>query len=437
MRRTLAAPFACLIAAALVGCGPVAAVGTSPAAVAAAATAAADNIVVPSTAQSASTQPVAGTLPGIFAETAPSSAEPTPSTDLAPGAAAAVLMDASSGQVLWAKNANARRPAASVTKLMTMAIVLDAVSSGRVRWTDLVSASEQAVRTGGAQIWLELGETMSLKDLFYAVAVQSANDAAVALSEYVGGTLPHFLALMNDKARALGMRDTVYTDPNGLDDTTQYSSAYDIALLSRYLVTARPEVLKYTSTWEYRLRGNKLWLVNRNKLLNRLAGVDGLKTGFTTQAGYCLSATARRGNTRLIAVVLGDPSGPARFNDASAMLQWGFSNYTTVPVADASRAVAQVPVDGGRVASVPVLPEQSFGVTVPRGREKSVTTKVDLPSMLTAPLAARQKVGEITASVDGRPIAQVPLLAGHAVRRVGGIRLWMRLWSRMWPWMRG
>ena len=317
-----------------------------------------------------------------------------------------------------------------------MAIVLDAVSSGRIRWNDLVSASEQAVKTGGAQIWLELGETMSLRDLFYAVAVQSANDAAVALAEYVGGTLPHFLALMNEKARTLGMRDTVYTDPNGLDDTTQYSSAYDIALLSRYLVTAHPEVLKYTSTWEYRLRGNKLWLVNRNKLLHRLAGVDGLKTGFTTKAGYCLSATARQGNTRLIAVVLGDPTGPARFNDAAAMLQWGFTHYTTVPVADSGKPLATVAVDGGRVASVPVIPAHSFGVTVPRGREKSVTTKVDLPAMLTAPLQVRQRVGTITASVDGRPVAKVPLVAGRAVRRVGGIALWLRLWTRMWPWLR-
>ncbi len=435
MRRLLAASCVCVLAVTLVACGPATTLGSGAiAAASAAASTAADNVVVSAGVNPA--HPPAGTLPGVFAETTPPVSEPTPSGDLAPGAASAVLMDAASGQVLWAKNPNARRPAASVTKLMTMAIVLDSVSSGRVRWNDLVSASEQAVRTGGAQIWLELGETMSLRDLFYAVAVQSANDAAVALGEYVGGTLPHFLSLMNAKARLLGMRDTVYTDPNGLDDTTQYSSAYDIALLSRYLVTAHPNVLKYTSTWEYRLRGNKLWLVNRNKLLHRLAGVDGLKTGFTSKAGYCLSATARRGNTRLIAVVLGDPTGPARFADTASMLQWGFSHYTTVPVADVGRAVAQVAVDGGRVPHVRVVPAQSFGVTVPRGREKSVTTKVELPSMLAAPLAARQKVGQITAFVDGRAVAEVPLVADHVVGRVGGLRLWMRLWGRMWPWMR-
>lgn len=411
LRRLIATALACLVLAATLPAGAAA------------------------TATAAPTVPLVGAIPGIFAE-GPTSSEPTPKTDIAPGAVSAVLMDASSGTVIWAKNPNARRPAASVTKLMTMAVVLDAVSSGRVQWTDRVSASAQAVSTGGAQIWLELGETMSVRDLFYAVAVQSANDAAVALGEYVGGTLEHFVGMMNDKARALGMRDTVYTDPNGLDDTNQYTSAYDIALVSRYLVAAHPEVLQYTATWEYRLRGEKLWLVNRNKLLRRLPGADGLKTGFTTRAGYCLSATAQRGATRLIAVVLGDPTGPARFDDAAAQLQWGFSNFATVPVADATRAVAQVPVDGGRVHTVRVVPQQSLGVTVPRGREKGVGTKLSLPPLLAAPLRAGQRVGQITATVDGRTVAEVPLVAAHAVGRIGGLRLWMRIWSGMWPWLR-
>lgn len=431
--RRLYAPLACLLIATLAGCGSAPPVRH---AAAAAGHAASVNVPAPSVQLAGLTEP-AGTIPGIFAEAgANAPKEPTPSADLAPQAAAAVLMDAASGQVLWAKNANARRPAASVTKLMTMALVLDAVSSGRIRWNDLVSASQQAVQTGGAQIWLELGENMTVQQLFYAVAVQSANDAAVALGEYVGGTMNHFVAMMNAKAQALGMRDTLYTDTNGLDDTAQYTSAYDIALLSRYLVTAHPEVLKYTSTWEHRLRGNKLWLVNRNKLLTRLPGVDGLKTGFTTKAGYCLSATARRGSTRLIAVVLGDPTGAARFHDAAAQLQWGFSHYSTVPVAQAGQPVAELPVDGGHVRSVRIVPSESFGVTVPRGQEKGVTTKVQLPKLLSAPLGARQRVGEITAFVDGRSVAQVPLLTAGAVRRVGGLRLWMRLWAGLWPWLR-
>ena len=318
----------------------------------------------------------------------------------------------------------------------TMAVVLDAISSGRIHWNDMVSASQEAVNTGGSQIWLELGENMTVRDLFYAVAVQSANDAAVALAEYVGGTMDHFLSMMNEKAKALGMQDTLYTDPNGLNDTQQYTSAYDIALLSRYLVVDEPQVLKYTSTWEYRLRDNKLWLVNRNKLLTQMKGVDGLKTGYTTLAGYCLAATAQRGNTRLIAVVMGEPSGALRFSETAAMLRWGFTNYSTVPVATKGKAVASLPVDGGMAHTVPVVPGQAFGITVPRGKEKAVTTKTTLPKILTAPVKAGQQVGEITVNVDGKAVATVPLLAGQAVPRIGGLRLWLRLWAGMWPWLR-
>ena len=317
-----------------------------------------------------------------------------------------------------------------------MAVVLDAIQSGRIQWSDLVSASDEAVRTGGAQIWLELGENMTVKDLFYAVAVQSANDAAVALAQYVGGTMTHFLDQMNAKAKALGMRDTKYVDSNGLEDTAQYTSAYDIALLSRYLVTMQPQVLHYTSTWEHRLRGNKLWLVNRNRLVRRLSGVDGLKTGFTTRAGYCLAATARRGATRLIAVVLGDPTSTARFDEAAAMLQWGFSHYTTVPVASTTKPVAHLPVDGGRVPRVAVVAAQPFGVTVPRQRAGAVQTTVTLPKVLAAPLRQGHPVGEIRVRVDGQDVAAVPLVAAQAVPRIGVLRLWLRMWKGLWPWLR-
>ena len=317
-----------------------------------------------------------------------------------------------------------------------MAVVLDSLASGRVKWNDLVSASEEAVRTPGSQIWLELGENMTVRDLFYAVAVQSANDAAVALAEYVGGTTEHFLEMMNAKARALGMKDTIYTDSNGLEDTQQYTSAYDIALLSRYLVVDRPQVLKYVSTWEYRLRDNKLWLVNRNKLLTMMSGVDGLKTGFTQLAGYCLSGTAKQGNTRLIAVVLGEPSSALRFSETAAMLRWGFTHYTTVPVSQSGKVIAKLPVDGGLAHTVAVVPQRAFGVTVPRGKEKSVTTETVLPKILTAPVGPGQKVGEITVRVEGKPIATVPLIAARAVPRVSGFRLWLRLWAGMWPWLR-
>ena len=430
MRRTVVTMVALLLAGLLAGCGPASGAipissGLSPQ----------NAVPAPSVVLGGLHEPAAA-IPGIFAAAGPTDAEPAPTTDLAPNAAAAVLMDASSGQVLWAKNPNAKRPAASVTKLMTMAVVMDAIASGRIRWTDIVSASQEAVNTGGAQIWLELGENFSVKDLFYAVAVQSANDAAVALAEYVGGTVSHFVDLMNAKAKQLGMRDTRYTDPNGLDDQNQYTSAYDIALLSRYLVTSRPQVLQYTSTWEYRLRANKLWMVNRNKLLTRLSGTDGLKTGFTTNAGYCLAATAKRGATRLIAVVLGEPTSPLRFTETSALLQWGFSNYSTVSVAQAGKVLGQVPVEGGRLRTVALVPARSLGVTVPRGQEKSVHAQVTLPHRLQAPVTSEQTLGEITVRVNGKTVASVPVVAAHPVPRLHPLQLWLRVWAGLWPWLR-
>lgn len=430
-RRLLALAAACAVPA-LLGTATAAAV-----AVPAPVSAVEDAELAPTAQADAAGAQAAAAIPGIFAEAAAGKpTEPQPQGDMVPTADAAVLMDASSGQTLWAKNANARRPVASVTKLMTMAVVIDALGSGRIKWNDLVSASEAAVRTGGAQIWLELGENMTVKDLYYAVAVQSANDAAVALAEFVGGTSERFIQMMNAKAQALGMRDTLYTDPNGLDDSTQYSSAYDVALLSRYLVTQHPEVLRFTATWEYRLRSGKLWMVNRNKLLTRLPGADGLKTGFTTRSGYCLAATAKRGPTRLISVVLGDTTGPQRFDDSASLLQWGFSNYTTVAVADPGTVTADVPVDGGRLHSVAIVPKMSFGVTVPRGREKSVSSRSNYPSPLSAPLRAGQQVGEIQVAVDGKPVASIPLVARVAVPRIGPLHLWLRLWSTMWPWLK-
>ena len=432
-------PWKAVLAACLLGMGALVPVLSSLAAVAGAPRQSAlppvnaATALEPAAARTAAAERSYAGLTGVFAASN-TTAEPVPAVDLAPHAAAAVLMDASSGQVLWAKNPNARRPAASVTKLMTMAVILNAIRSGRVRWNDLVSASEAAVRTPGAQIWLELGETMSVRALFYAVAVHSANDAAVALAEYVGGTLPHFVEMMNAEARRLGLRDTLYTDPSGLDDQNAYTSAYDVALLSRYLVIDHPNVLAYTKTWEYRLRANKLWMVNRNRLLTRVPGVDGLKTGYTERAGYSLAATAIRGSTRLIAVVLGDPSSQARFDEATALLQWGFSHYATVAVAARGEVLARLPVDGGARRTAAVVPAHPFGVTVPRGQEKSVATRVQLPGLLIAPLRAGQEVGFIAAATGGREVARVPLVVRNAVPRLGPVWLWVRMWRGSWPW---
>ncbi len=365
---------------------------------------------------------------------APSAAAPIP--DLAPHAASAVLMDAASGSVIWSKNANEPRQAASITKLMTMALVLDAIRGGRLQWSDEVSASEGAVHTAGSQIWLELGENMSVKDLFTAVAVASANDAAYALAEHVGGTYDNFIAMMNAKAQALGMKDTVYRNPHGLDEQGQQTSAYDIALLARYLVTQDPQVLQYSRLWEYRLRQNKLWLVNRNKLIKMFAGTDGLKTGFTTGAGYGLAATALRGTTRMIAVVLGEPTSELRFSETAQVLQYGFAHYVTPVAWQPGQKVAAVPVEVGTAPTVDVEAAAAFGVTVPRGRGAEVESQVELPLFVRAPVAKGQQLGEIVVTSGGAPAGSVALVAAAAVPRVGPFGLFARLFLAGWPWLR-
>ncbi|HVB08877.1 MAG TPA: D-alanyl-D-alanine carboxypeptidase family protein [Bacillota bacterium] len=380
----------------------------------------------------------APSVPVAAAPRTPTPPAPAPAAipDLAPHAAAGLLMDAASGRVIWSKNPNQARPVASITKLMTEALVLDAIDSGRVKWTDDVSASEGAVKTVGSQIWLELGENMSVKDLFIALAVASANDAAYALAEHVGGTYDNFIQMMNAKAQALGMKDTVYTNPHGLDEAGQQTSAHDVALLSRYLVTQDPQVLTYSSMWEYRLRGNQLWLVNRNKLLKMFAGADGLKTGYTAAAGYGLAATALRGTTRMIAVVLGEPTADLRFAEAGQVLQYGFAHFVTPVAWQPGEEVASVPVEVGTAPTVKVRPAAPFGVTVARGQEKEVESQVQLPAAVRAPVTAGQQVGEITVTVGGAPAGRVALVAAGSVPRAGPFALFGRLFVRGWPWLK-
>lgn len=368
-------------------------------------------------------------------------AEPPPAPpDLAPHAAAAVLMDASSGRIVWEKNEHERRPVASITKLMTMALVLDAIRAGKIHWNEMVTAGEEAWRTGGSQIWLEVGEMMSVKQLFTAVAVTSANDAAVALAEYVGGSTAGFVEQMNRQAARLGMKDTVYRNPHGLDEEGHVSSAYDVALISRYLVTRDPEVLKFTSIFDTRLRENvpgksSLWLVSTNKVcLRAYPGCDGLKTGWTTSAGYGVSMTAKRGTTRLIAVVLGEPTSKERNADAFSMLNYGFSHFVTALVAPAGKAVANVPVDLGVARSVPIGPRTDAALTVEKGQEKTVGQVLEIPRRLAAPLAKGQSVGAIVITQGRRPVARVDLVTLAAVPRAGLWRIFLRLLHDTWPW---
>ena len=346
---------------------------------------------------------------------------------------AAVLMDAASGRVLYALNPDQALPPASVTKIMTLLLALEAIHEGRVSTTDEVVASERAASMGGSQIWLEPGERMSLRDLLYAIAVGSANDASVAVAEFLAGSEEVFVDMMNRRAKALGMNNTQFANSTGLPPREtghpgpHVASAYDLALLSRQAVQT-PGFLEMVATWEYTMRQNSIQkpvLYNFNRLLKRYPGVDGLKTGMTSEAGYCIAATAVRDNLRLIAVTLGAPTAQARENDVRALFDWGFRRYEARRLASAGDVVGTVEVIRGNPAYVPLVLAQDAFMTVERGAKLEVQQEAQLPTHLVAPLAPDAPVGQLRL-VDpssGRLVAEVPVKVGQPVQVAGWAQL--------------
>lgn len=358
---------------------------------------------------------------------------------------AAVLMDAAGGRVLYALNPDQPLPPASVTKIMTLMLALEAVKEGRVSMSDEVVASERAASMGGSQIWLEPGERMTLRDLLYAIAVGSANDASVAVAEFLAGSEEAFVELMNRRARALGMKNTRFANSTGLPPQEtghqgpHVASAYDLALLSRQAAQT-PGLIEMVSTWEYTMRQNgiqKPVLYNFNRLLKRYPGVDGIKTGMTSEAGYCIAATAVRDNLRLIAVTMGAPTAQARENDVRALFDWGFRRYEARRLASAGDVVGTAEVIRGSPAYVPLVLAKDAFMTVERGTKLQVGQEAELPSRLVAPLAADTEVGRLRL-VDpssGRLLAEVPVEVARPVQVAGWgelvarqVRTLMRVW---------
>jgi D-alanyl-D-alanine carboxypeptidase (penicillin-binding protein 5/6) len=350
--------------------------------------------------------------------TARAAEAPAPPAVAAPSA---VLVDAASGRVLFQRGGDVVRPPASMTKIMTLVLAVQALRSGRVRWGDLVAASDEAYRTGGSQIWLEPGEVLPFGQLLTAVAVGSANDAAVAIAEHLAGSEPAFVAEMNAMAARLGMRATRFVNASGLDGPGQATrtTALDMARLGAY-AAGMPELVRLTSRREDRSlrdgRGGHLWLVNTNRLLGQVPGVDGLKTGYTAAAGFCLTATARRDGLRLVAVVMGAPTSRARFETAASLLNWGFAHYRAVYAARAGTPLARVPVRGGRAAWVAVGPEHDVAFALPRGESARWERRLRLVAGVEAPVRAGQPLGSLTVRTpDG--MRRVPVVALAAVPR--------------------
>lgn len=309
---------------------------------------------------------------------------------------AAVLFEQDTGAILYSKNADDRLYIASITKVMTLILTFEAIESGRISLTDYVPVSEHAYSMGGSQIWLEPGEKFTVDELLKAVTVASANDAAVALAEMVGGSEEVFAEMMNRKAQDLGMENTHFINACGLDIEGHYSSARDVAIMSRELLTKHPQVTKYTTIWTDTLREGETQLTNTNKLLKQYAGITGLKTGTTNGAGVCISASATRDGTSLIAVVLGSPSSAERFDAAKTLLNYGFANYEVVPFPATGAAPTELPVSKGAARKVALTFTTPEKLLTAKGEGSSLSATFDLPSSLSAPVHKGDEVGVVT-----------------------------------------
>lgn len=343
-------------------------------------------------------------------------------------APSAILLESAGGGVLWEKDADRPLPIASLTKIMTMTLVLEALRDGKVSLDDVVTGSALARSMGGTQIWLEEGEQMSFRDMLYAVAVGSANDCAVALAEYVAGSVDEFVRLMNQRAAQLGMTHTRFANPTGLDAPDNYSTARDLALLSRYAVTL-PLFLELSSTWDYYVRKGtpkEVWLTTFNKLLKQYPGYDGIKTGFTDTARYCLAATAKRDGLRLIAVVLGAPTAKDRTADIRALLDYGFRSYEAVKVLPGGSAVASVEVLKGAQDKVDAVVAEDVYVVVPRGERSRWQKEVVLRRPVVAPVKKGQVVGALVLTQEGKKVAEVPLISAAEVPRGNVVKIFLQ-----------
>ena len=329
-------------------------------------------------------------------------------------ARAALLMEKSTGQVLYEANAHAPLELASVTKVMTMLLIMEALEAGTITKETMVPVSATAAGMGGSQVYMEEGEEFSVHDMLKAIAVASGNDACVAMAEYLAGSESAFVEKMNARAAELGMEDTVFCNCTGLPAEGHHSSAYDIALMSRELILRHPDIRTYTTIWMDTLRDGDFQLANTNQLVRYYEGATGLKTGSTDAALYCLSATAEKEGMELIAVILGAPTSNDRFEGAKALLNYGFATYALVPVAP-SEPLTPVPVTLGTAASVQPGLAQERQLLLPKGEAGKVTTTVDLPSALSAPVEAGQELGHLTVLVDGQAVEEIPLVAQEAV----------------------
>lgn len=344
-------------------------------------------------------------------------------------APSAIVMDAATGTVLYEKNAHQRLAPASVTKIMTLLLVMEALDRGQISWEDQVTASSAAAAKGGSQIYLEPGEQLSMEEMIKSVVVSSANDCAAALSEHIAGSEAAFVEKMNERATALGLKDTHFVNCTGLDDEPNaqehLTTAYDLAVISRELLR-HDRIRDYTTIWMDTVRDGKFGLSNTNKLVRFYEGTTGLKTGYTSSAGHCLAASAKREGLELIAVVLHCDSSLDRFESAKALLNFGFANYGLLNT-EPEAPLPPIPVSlGNRELVTPMLREQS-PILIPKEKLGQITKTVDLPPYLEAPIGKGQQIGTLTITAGSELLAEIPIDAGTTVERLNLWKLTIKL----------
>ena len=330
-------------------------------------------------------------------------------------AKSALLMEKSTGKILFEKNSHEPLPPASVTKIMTMLLVMEALDNGQFTLDDMVRVSPFAASMGGSQVFLEENEQMTVNDMLKAVAVASGNDAAAALAEFTAGSHDAFVTKMNARAKELGMNDTTFVNCNGLDAEGHMTSAHDIAVMSRELMK-HPKIYEYTTIWMDSLRDGAFGLVNTNKLIRFYQGATGLKTGSTSVAGFCISATANRDNMELIAVVMGSPTSKERFADATKMLDFGFANYTILKSLASEDELSCLYVKKGLKPDLTIALDGNFNMLIEKSKIGSIEKKIILPEYVNAPIKKSQKVGYVEYLIEGNSIGKCDILSQEDIK---------------------
>jgi len=338
-------------------------------------------------------------------------------TDLNLECGGAVLIEQNSGRVLYDHNMHQKLRPASVTKIMSILLIMEAIDSGRLSYTDKIPCTETAAAMGGSQIWLDVREELTVDEMLKAICVVSANDCTVAMAEYLAGSQEAFVEQMNAKAKELGMNDTNFKNCHGIDEDGHETSAYDIALMSRELLTKHPDITKYTTIWMDSLRDGKSELVNTNKLIRNYKGATGLKTGSTSIALYNLSASATRDNLSLIAVIMKAPTTKIRFAEAEKLLDYGFSNFQYSKFSNENDILKSISVQKGVKDSIDIAYETSVGALVKKGESKNVEQTINIPEIISAPINKGDIIGNIVYTIDGNEVAKVNIVANESVEK--------------------